>query len=296
MPLINRGINVKMNRNNFQVGYNKTIKLEDYPTIINSFYTSKDDYKNQLKKQVETLNQLQQRHYASNHYALLLIFQGIDSSGKDGTIKHVLSGLNPQGYDVYSFKQPSSEALQHDFLWRTTCHLPERGRIAIFNRSYYEEVLVVRVHPALLEKEGVVEYDEKTLWDERYDSIINFEKHLYRNNTRIIKFFLHISKDEQLKRFRSRLDSPEKYWKFSLLDIQERAYWSEYKHAFEACINSTSTDKVPWYIIPADDKQNARLIVSQIIIDIMSDLKMAYPKGFTTSKQALELMRNALDK
>ena len=232
---------------------------------------------------------MQQLHYASNRYALLLVFQGIDAAGKDGAIRHVMSGVNPQGCDVFGFKQPSAEELEHDFLWRTTYRLPERGRIAIFNRSYYEEVLVVRVHPEILRNEGLSEElrDEKTIWKERYRSIVDLEEHLHRNSTRIIKFFLHLSKDEQRRRFLERIDEPDKNWKFSLADIHERKYWESYREAFEDCLNATSTHHAPWYVVPADDKENARLIVSRIILDALKGLKMSYPK--TTEKRRLEL-------
>ena len=232
---------------------------------------------------------MQQLHYASNRYALLLVFQGIDAAGKDGAIRHVMSGVNPQGCDVFGFKQPSAEELEHDFLWRTTYRLPERGRIALFNRSYYEEVLVVRVHPEILRNEGLSEElrDEKTIWKERYRSIVDLEEHLHRNSTRIIKFFLHLSKDEQRRRFLERIDEPDKNWKFSLADIHERKYWERYREAFEDCLNATSTHHAPWYVVPADDKENARLIVSRIILDALKGLKMSYPK--TTEKRRLEL-------
>jgi PPK2 family polyphosphate:nucleotide phosphotransferase len=242
-----------------------------------------------LKEHVEELSALQQLHYASNHYALLLIFQGMDAAGKDGAIRHVMSGVNPQGCDVFSFKQPTADELEHDFLWRTTRHLPERGRIGIFNRSYYEEVLVVRVHPQILRNQGLPDalLDEKTIWKERYRSIVELEEHLHRNGTRIIKFFLHLSKAEQRKRFLERIDEPDKNWKFSLADIHERKYWPHYMKAYEDCLNATSTRHVPWYVVPADDKDNARLIVSRIVLDALNDLKMSYPK--TTAKRRREL-------
>jgi PPK2 family polyphosphate:nucleotide phosphotransferase len=235
------------------------------------------------------LSSLQQLHAASNRYALLLIFQGMDSAGKDGAIRHVMSGVNPEGCEVFSFKQPSAEELEHDFLWRTTCRLPERGRIGIFNRSYYEEVLVVRVHPEILRNQGLSEElrDEKTIWEERYRSIVDLERHLHRNGTRIVKIFLHLSKEEQRKRFLARIDEPDKNWKFSLADIHEREYWKDYVNAYEACLHATSTHHTPWYVVPADDKENTRLIVSRIVLDALEDLKMAYPK--TTPKRRAEL-------
>jgi PPK2 family polyphosphate:nucleotide phosphotransferase len=213
----------------------------------------------------------------------------MDAAGKDGAIRHVMSGVNPQGCEVFSFKQPSTEELEHDFLWRTTRRLPERGRIGIFNRSYYEEVLVVRVHPKLLRSQGLSDelLDEKTIWRERYRSIVDLEEHLHRNGTRIIKFFLHLSKAEQRKRFLKRIDEPDKNWKFSLSDTHERKYWKHYLKAYEACLSATSTHHAPWHVVPADDKENARLIVSQIVLDALKALKMTYPK--TTAKRRREL-------
>jgi len=235
------------------------------------------------------LSSLQQLHYASNCHALLLIFQGMDAAGKDGAIRHVMSGVNPQGCEVYSFKQPSAEELEHDFLWRATCRLPERGRIGIFNRSYYEDVLVLRVHPEILRTQGIPQatYEEKGFWQERYRSIADLERHLYRNASRTIKVFLHLSKDEQRKRFLERIDAPDKNWKLSTADLHERKYWHHYQTAYEECLKATSTHHAPWYVVPADDKDNARLIVSQIVLDALNDLKMAYPK--TSAKRQLEL-------
>jgi PPK2 family polyphosphate:nucleotide phosphotransferase len=280
---------MKIHSKNFRVPPGKKVDLRAWPTIVKPFCKSKKQYQNVLEKHVAELSAMQQLHYASNRYALLLIFQGIDAAGKDGAIRHVMSGVNPQGCDVFGFKQPSAEELEHDFLWRTTYRLPERGRIAIFNRSYYEEVLVVRVHPEILRNEGLSEElrDEKTIWKERYRSIVDLEEHLHRNSTRIIKFFLHLSKDEQRRRFLERIDEPDKNWKFSLADIHERKYWERYREAFEDCLNATSTHHAPWYVVPADDKENARLIVSRIILDALKGLKMSYPK--TTEKRRLEL-------
>jgi len=266
----------------------ENVKLSEWPTMVKPFCTSKKRYKEVLGEHIDELSSLQRLHYASNRYALLLIFQGMDAAGKDGAIQHVMSGVDPKGCEVCSFKQPSAEELQHDFLWRTTCRLPERGRIGIFNRSYYEEVLIVRVHPEILRGQGLLEElcDEKIIWKERYRSIVDLEEHLHRNGTRIIKVFLHLSKDEQRKRFLERIDEPDKNWKFSPADIHERQYWKQYMKAYEACLNATSTQHVPWYIVPADDKKNARLIVSQIVLDALDELKMAYPK--TTAKRRLE--------
>jgi PPK2 family polyphosphate:nucleotide phosphotransferase len=267
----------------------KKVDLDKWPTIVDPFYKSTKEYKEILLHHLEKLSSLQQLHYASHRQALLLIFQGMDAAGKDGAIRHVMSGVNPEGCEVFSFKQPSAEELEHDFLWRTTCRLPERGRIGIFNRSYYEEVLVVRVHPELLRSQGLAQElrDDKNVWKQRFGSIVDLEKHLHRNATQIIKIFLHLSYDEQRKRFLERIDEPEKNWKFSTADIHERKYWKHYMKAYEDCFHATSTHHAPWYIVPADDKENARLIVSQIVLDALGEIKMAYPK--TTAKRRLEL-------
>ena len=265
------------------------VKFKEWPTKVKPFCKSKKQYKKLLEAHVEELSALQQLHYASNRYAMLLIFQGMDAAGKDGAIRHVMSGVNPQGCEVFSFKQPTADEMEHDFLWRTNRHLPERGRIGIFNRSYYEEVLVVRVHPEILRAQGLSEElcNEKTVWKERYRSIVDLENHLHHNGTKVIKLFLHLSKDEQRKRFLERIDEPDKNWKFSVADIHERKYWKHYMKAYEDCLNATSTRHAPWFVVPADDKENARLIVSQIVLDGLNELKMAYPK--TTAKRRLEL-------
>jgi PPK2 family polyphosphate:nucleotide phosphotransferase len=280
---------MKINSQDFRVRPGDKFKLREWPTMVEPFCKSKKRYQKLLAEYVEELSLLQQLHYASNRYALLLIFQGMDAGGKDGVIRHVLSGVNPAGCQVWSFKQPSADELEHDFLWRTTCRLPERGQIGIFNRSYYEEVLVVRVHPEILRSQGLAEElrEEKTVWEQRYRSMVDLESHLYRNGTRTIKIFLHLSKEEQRKRFLARIDEPDKNWKFSLADIHERKYWKHYMQAYEACLNATSTQHAPWYVVPADDKENARLIVSKIVIDALEDLKMTYPK--TTVKRRREL-------
>ena len=280
----------------FRVPPNEKITLKKWPTTMKPIGKSKKLYQKLLKKDVEALSALQKLHYASSRYALLLIFQGMDAGGKDGAIRHVMSGVNPQGCEVFSFKQPSAEELKHDFLWRTTRRLPERGRIGIFNRSYYEEVLVVRVHPETLRLQGLPEelLDEKTIWEERYRSIVDLEAHLHRNGTRIVKFFLHLSKEEQRKRFLERIDEPDKNWKFSLADIHERKYWTQYMEAYEACLGATSTHHAPWYVVPADDKENARLIVSQILLDAFKELKMAYPKTTSKRREELESIRKQL--
>ncbi len=289
---------MKLNSKDFRVRPGGKVDLSKWPTIVKPFSKSKKEYHELLDEHVQKLSSLQQLLYASDRYALLLIFQGMDSAGKDGAIRHVMSGVNPQGCQVFSFKQPSAEELQHDFLWRTTRSLPDRGRIGIFNRSYYEEVLVVRVHPEYLRGEGLPEElrDEKNIWEERYRSIVDFERHLYRNGTRVLKIFLHLSKEEQRKRFLARIDQPDKNWKFSLADIHERKYWKDYTRAFEACLQATSTHHAPWYAVPADDKENARLIVSQIVVDALSELKMAYPKTTPKHRRELESIRKQLTK
>ncbi len=281
---------------NFLAHPGKAISLGDWPSKVKPICDSKEKYKQLLEDHVVSLSKLQQLHYASGRYALLLIFQGMDAAGKDGAIDHIMSGVNPEGCEVFSFKQPSAEELKHDFLWRTNCRLPERGRIGIFNRSYYEEVLVVRVHPELLHQQGLPEtlIKEKDIWEERYRSIADLEEHLYRNGTLIVKIFLHLSKDEQRKRFLERIDAPDKNWKFSLADIHERKYWSAYMKAYEACMAATSTHHAPWYIVPADDKENARLIVSGIVLDRLDGISMAYPKISTERRKELLLIRKGL--
>ncbi|MGB2676128.1 MAG: ADP-polyphosphate phosphotransferase [Candidatus Acidiferrum sp.] len=289
---------MKINSKDFRVRPGEKVKLRKWPTVMKPFCESKKRYQKLLEEHVKELSSLQQLHYASNRYALLLIFQALDAAGKDGAIRHVMSGVNPEGCDVFSFKQPSAEELEHDFLWRTTCRLPERGRIGIFNRSYYEEVLVVRVHPEILRAQGLPDelLDEKTIWKGRYRSIVDLEEHLHRNGTRIVKVFLHLSKNEQRKRFLERLDEPDKNWKFSLSDIHERKYWKHYVKAYEACLHATSTHHAPWYVVPADDKENARLIVSQIVLDAFKALKMAYPKTTPTRRRELKSIGKLLAK
>lgn len=282
----------------YRVPYDKKVKLKNWATAVKPFCETIEGYKDLLEEHVAELSSLQHLHYASNRYALLLIFQGMDSAGKDGAIRHVMSGVNPEGCEVFSFKQPSAEELEHDFLWRTTCRLPERGRIGIFNRSYYEEVLVVRVHPEILRRQGLPEdlRDKKSVWEKRYSSIVDMEKHLHRNGTKIVKIFLHLSEEEQRKRFLARIDEPDKNWKFSLADIHERKYWKAYVKAYEACLEATSTHHAPWYVVPADDKENARLIVSRIVLDALEDLKMAYPETTPKRRNELQSIRKQLEK
>jgi PPK2 family polyphosphate:nucleotide phosphotransferase len=281
---------MKIDSEKFRVLPDARIKLDKIPTKIDPFYKSQKKYRAHLQEQVSALSDQQQLLYGSNQYALLLIFQGMDAAGKDGAIRHVMSGINPQGCDVESFKQPSATELEHDFLWRTYNRLPERGRIGIFNRSYYEEVLVVRVHPELLKNEGLSEESvgDKDIWKQRYHSIVGMEDHLHRNDTRIVKIFLHLSKEEQRQRFLARIDDPNKNWKFSLADIHERKYWTQYTEAFQDCLNATSTEHSPWFVVPADDKDNARLIISTIVLDALKSLKLSYPT--TTAKRRAELL------
>src|SRR5437867_12107989 len=243
---------MKIDPDDFRVRPDEKLKLKKWPTRVKPYYASEEQYRKGLAEQVEQLSALQSLLYASNRHALLLIFQAMDAAGKDGVIKHVMSGVNPQGCEVHSFKHPSMEELEHDFLWRTTRFLPERGRIGIFNRSYYEEVLIVRVHPEILHSEGLPKElrDEKTVWRDRYRSIVDLENHLYRNGTRIVKFFLHVSKDEQRRRFLARIDEPDKNWKFSRGDLEERKFWNDYIKAYEACLSATSSREAPWYVVP----------------------------------------------
>lgn len=287
---------MKIKPDEFRVKSGTKVKLKKWPTRVEPAYKSKKKYNKLLAAQVQELSELQRMHYASNRYALLLIFQAMDAAGKDGAIRHVMSGVNPQGCQVFSFKHPSAEELDHDFLWRTSQCLPERGRIGIFNRSYYEEVLIVRVHPEILESQGLPDglIDEKTIWQERYRSIVDLESHLHHNGTRVIKFFLHLSEDEQRKRFLERIDEPEKNWKFCQADIEERKFWKPYMKAYEDCLSATSTKNAPWYVIPADDKENARLIISWIILDAFQALKMRYPKTDAKRRKELESIRRQL--
>jgi PPK2 family polyphosphate:nucleotide phosphotransferase len=289
---------MKIKSNDFRVQEGEPVDLKKWPTRVKPAYKSKKKYKKHLEEHVEELSELQRLHYASNRYSVLLIFQAMDAAGKDGAIRHVMSGVNPQGCQVFSFKHPSATELDHDFLWRTTQSLPERGRIGIFNRSYYEEVLIVRVHPEILSGQGLPDglVDEKTIWQERYHSIAEFENHLHRNGTQVIKFFLHLSEEEQRQRFLDRIDEPEKNWKFSQADIVERGFWKQYMQAYEACLSATSTKNAPWYVVPADDKKNARLIVSNIILDHFRALNMSYPETDTKRRKELLTIRKQLMK
>jgi len=280
----------------FVVPAGEKVKLEKWPTIVKPVYRSEEHYRQLLAEHIEELSSLQNLLYASNHYSLLLVFQGMDAAGKDGAIKHVMSGVNPQGCQVFSFKHPKPEETEHDFLWKAVTCLPQRGQIGIFNRSYYEEVLIVRVHPEILRSEGLKDElsHAREIWKNRFTSIVNMEKHLYHNETRLIKFFLHLSKEEQRKRFLHRIDDPRKSWKLNLTDIEERKYWDDYMKAYEDCLSRTSTNHAPWHIIPADDKENTRLIISQIILDTLKGLKLAYPKVDSKRLKELQSIRAIL--
>jgi PPK2 family polyphosphate:nucleotide phosphotransferase len=287
---------MKINSKDFYVGESAKVNLQKWPTKVAPVYKSKKQYQVLLNEHVVRLSALQQLLYASNQFAVLLIFQAMDAAGKDGAIKHVMSGVNPQGCQVFSFKHPSAAELQHDFLWRTTRDLPERGRIGIFNRSYYEEVLITRVHPEILLGEGLLKVapDAKAIWRDRYRSIVDLEKHLHSNGTRIVKFFLHLSKEEQRKRFVERIDHPEKNWKISSADITERKYWDRYMSVYEDCLSATSTSAAPWYVVPADDKENSRLIVSRIVLDTLEGLALSYPKTTAARRRELLTIRKQL--
>ncbi len=287
---------MKIDADRFRVRPGEPVRLKRWDTRVKPYYGSKAEYQERLASHIEEKAELQNLLYADDRYSLLLIFQAMDAAGKDSCIKHVMSGINPQGCQVYSFKHPSPEELDHDFLWRTTRALPERGRIGIFNRSYYEEVLIVRVHPEILRAQKLAQGPLDEVWQERYRSINGLEAHLERNGTRIVKFFLHISKDEQRKRFLARIDEPEKNWKFSEKDVEERGYWKDYMRAYEACLEATSTKRSPWYVVPADDKPNARLIVSRIIVQTLKGLDMAYPQPDAARRRELQRLRRLLAK
>lgn len=288
----------KINPDDYRVRPGKNVDLDKWPTKGKPVYSSDDEYADLLHEHIEQLSAQQNLLYASNRYALLMIFQAMDAAGKDSAIKHVMSGVNPQGCQVFSFKHPSTEELEHDFLWNATRRLPERGHIGIFNRSYYEEVLIVRVHREILSNEDLPEelVDKKHFWRDRYRSIENLEDHLHRNGTRVIKFFLHLSKEEQKKRFLKRIDNPEKNWKFSADDIKERKYWNHYMKAYEECLSATSTQNAPWYIVPADDKESTGLIISRIALDALEALKMAYPKSSAQRSRELQAIGKQLVK
>jgi len=285
-----------MNLDYFKVNGEKKIVLSQFATDFTGDIENKIDGETLLKKNRKIMRQLQDKFYAFDKYSLLIIFQAMDAAGKDSTIKHVMSGLNPQGTQVFSFKKPSNEELDHDYLWRTTKSLPERGRIGIFNRSYYEEVLVVKVHDLVKYQKIPEEFVSKNIWNERYEQIRNFEKHINQNGTVILKFFLNLSKNEQKNRFLKRLETPSKNWKFSAGDLDERKLWDKYQQCYEDAINETSTNFAPWFIIPADNKWFARLIVSEIITSTLTNLKMSYPKLDDEQLKNLDFYKQQLNK
>jgi PPK2 family polyphosphate:nucleotide phosphotransferase len=289
---------MKINVDDYRVRPGRKVQLERWPTRSKASFAHDDEASALLAEQVARTSELQDILYASNQYALLLVFQAMDAAGKDGAIKHVMSGVNPTGCEVSSFKQPSAEELDHDFLWRTTRRLPERGRIGIFNRSYYEEVLIVRVHPEILEREGLPSrlVDPKRIWSQRYASICDFEAHATRNGIRVVKFFLHVSKEEQRRRFLDRIDHPKKNWKFALGDVAERAHWDAYMRAYEDCLSATSTEEAPWFIVPADDKGMTRLIVSRVINQTLESLGLEYPKLDRRRREELQAARKLLER
>jgi PPK2 family polyphosphate:nucleotide phosphotransferase len=289
---------MKIDIKSFRVCESEKVRLKEWPTRGKPFYKSKNDYQKLLTEHVEKLSARQNLLYAQDRYAILLIFQAMDAAGKDGAIKHVMSGVNPQGCEVFSFKHPSEQELDHDFLWRTTRCLPKRGHIGIFNRSYYEEVLITRVHPEILTSQKLPDKMLATdnFWKHRYRSINDLEKHLQRNGTHVVKFFLHLSKEEQRKRFLERIDDPHKNWKFSRADIEERKLWKEYMVAYEACLSATSTVHAPWYVVPADDKENARLIISQVLLNKLDQLKLRYPKTSPSRRKELQSIQKLLIK
>jgi len=285
-----------MGHDKFRVRPDKKFRLEDHDPRDTGGFESKEDGLRRLEKGCERLRELQDKLYAQDQWALLLIFQAMDAAGKDGVIKHVMSGVNPQGCQVYSFKVPSSEELDHDFLWRTNRALPERGRIGVFNRSYYEEVLVVRVHPELLARQKLPpQLAADKIWKQRFQDIAAFERYLARNGTVIRKFFLNVSREEQRRRFLSRLDEPEKNWKFSVADVAERQHWDEYMKAYEDAIEATTSEHAPWYVIPADRKWFTRLAVADVIVEALEELDLHYPEVSEEQRRELERARALLE-
>jgi PPK2 family polyphosphate:nucleotide phosphotransferase len=279
----------------FRVTDGKQFRLKDWDPGDTRGFKSREKAQEALTQGIARLREDQDKLYAQDRWALLLIFQAMDAAGKDSTIKHVMSGVNPQGCQVSSFKAPSAEELDHDFMWRTTRRLPERGQIGIFNRSYYEEVLVVRVHPEILAKQRLPEkIVTKDIWKERYEDINAFERYLTRNGTVVRKFFLHVSKEEQKQRFLERLAEPEKNWKFSLQDVIEREHWDTYMQVYEDMIRSTSTEATPWYVVPADHKWFTRVVVAEVIADTLESLNLTYPKVDAEKKKELETARTLL--
>ncbi len=288
---------MKIDSDDFRVREGDTVKLKKWPTRVKPVYKSKDQYHEMLADHIRRLSDKQQLLYGADRYAVLFIFQAMDAAGKDGSIRHVMSGVNPQGCQVFSYKHPSAQELQHDFLWRTTRDLPERGHIGIFNRSYYEEALVVRVHPELLKHERLpVSLITPELWKERFQDINAFERHLSRNGVVIRKFFLHLSKKEQRQRLLARLDETEKNWKISMPDVHERQFWGDYMEAFEEVIRHTATPAAPWYVVPADNKWFTRLVVAEVIVDALESLDLKYPQLNEAQRKELAVIRKTLAK
>ena len=279
----------------YRVEKGKHFRLKDYDPADTGHWHSKEHAQEALLQGVASTVELQDRLYAQDNWAVLLIFQGMDAAGKDGVISHVMSGINPQGCQVYSFKVPTETELQHDFLWRTTYSLPERGHIGIFNRSYYEEVLVVRVHSEILKSQKTPpSLVTKRIWDERFEDICSFERHMTRSGTVIRKFFLNLSKREQKRRFLERLEAPEKNWKFSAADIRERKYWDDYQDAYEDMIRNTATEDAPWYVVPADNKWFTRLVVSTALVETLESLDLSYPKVDPEKRKELDAAKKIL--
>jgi PPK2 family polyphosphate:nucleotide phosphotransferase len=279
----------------YRIDDGKHFRLKDFDPADTGHWHSVENAREALQEGILRMAELQDKLYAQGCWSLLLIIQALDAAGKDGTIKHVMSGVNPEGCEVYSFKTPSTTELQHDFLWRTTLRLPERGHIGIFNRSYYEEVLIVRVHPKVLEAEKLPPpLLTKNIWEERFEDIRSFERHLARNGTVIRKFFLHVSKKEQKRRFLERLEQPQKNWKFSAADIHEREYWDDYQNAYEDMIRNTATRHAPWYVIPADNKWFTHLAVSAAIVETLQELGPSYPKVDAAKRKELQAARRML--
>ena len=281
----------------FRVEPDEKFKLKDRDPADSAGFESKQDARKRLTQGIERLRELQERFYACDRWALLIVFQAMDAAGKDSTIEHVMSGVNPQGCQVYSFKQPSAEELDHDYLWRTNRCLPERGRIGVFNRSYYEEVLVVRVHPGLLAAEKLPpQLVDEDIWKRRFKEINTFERYLAHNGVAVVKFYLHVSKEEQRRRFLARLDEPEKNWKFSLSDVKEREHWDEYMEAYEDMLGHTSTEDAPWYVVPADHKWFTRMAVADIVVSTLEKLKPEFPTITEEKRRELDAARKVLEK
>ncbi len=289
---------MRIDPESFRIPTDSRVRLKDWPTVSKPVYTSEKDYQRQLLSSVSELSALQTLLYASDSHSLLLVFQAMDSAGKDGAISHLLTGVNPQGCEVFSFRHPTPAELEHDFLWRTTRCLPARGRIGVFNRSYYEEVLIVRVHPEIFRGERIPDKTKsgESVWTGRFRSIVELERHLHQSGTRVIKIFLHLSKEEQRKRFLERIDDPEKQWKLSQADLDERRFWKQYRVAYEECLGATSTEDSPWYVVPADDKLSSRLVVSRIVVDTLKSLNLSYPKATRERRHELRRIRKQLVK